>query len=297
MKGGNNNMGFEKNFKDIFREINKQNFQSEEEMRTYLNNFMKNNVEPIEKSKEEESQDLVYEAYELPFEEGKKLIDKALELDANNAEAYNYLANNEGEIEAAVKLYKKAIEVAKQTIGEEKFKLFKGNFWIAFETRPFMRAKAGLANCLKHMDKKEEAIEIFEELLELNPNDNQGIRYLLSPLYLELDNFKGFEKLNKNYKDDSSADAFYNVALCEYKKNGKSKKADKLLLKAYKQNIHVIDFLLGDKTIPDVLPQYVGRGDQNEAIIYAHYNWHLWETTEDALEWAFLFRADRIEMN
>lgn len=47
---------------------------------------------PESTTDKDRSQDLVLEAYEQTVPKGKKLIKQALELDSDNADAYNYLA-------------------------------------------------------------------------------------------------------------------------------------------------------------------------------------------------------------
>lgn len=56
-------------------------------------------------------------------------------------------------------------------------------FWGILETRPYMRALMGLAQTLVELGRVNEALAQFRELLRLNPNDNQGVRY---PLLSEL---------------------------------------------------------------------------------------------------------------
>jgi len=80
---------------------------------------------------------------------------------------------------------KKAIEAGRRDLGEEYSRENKGHFWAMIETRPFMRAMGALAESLAdneyHLD---EAIAVHEEMLDLNPSDNQGIRYGLLGCYL-----------------------------------------------------------------------------------------------------------------
>ena len=40
-----------------------------------------------------------------------------------------------------------------------------------------MRAKTGYAEMLYLLGRKEESLQEYAELLELNPSDNQGLRY------------------------------------------------------------------------------------------------------------------------
>lgn len=100
---------------------------------------------------------------------------------------------------------------------------------------------------IKEVDK---AIEIYEEMLELNPNDNQGIRYLLSTLLLSKNNLTKFELFIKNNEEEDCAVWNYNNALYHFKKYGQSAKSDKVLLKAYNSNEYVIDYMLGIKKMP-----------------------------------------------
>ena len=160
-----------------------------------------------------------------------------------------------------------------------------------------MRAKAGLAGCLYALEELEKSRDIYQEMLELNPRDNQGIRYLLSTLHLELGNFKEFEELNKLFGEDICAVSNFNKALCQFKKEGQNKKSDKLLLEAHKQNSYVIDYLLGNKEMPKNQPQYIGMGDENEAIAYVSGNWKLWNKIEDSFEWVYHFKKERINLN
>ena len=47
------------------------------------------------------------------------------------------------------------------------------------ETRPYMRARAGLARCLWELKRHDEALKHYYGMLKLNTHDNQGIRYVL----------------------------------------------------------------------------------------------------------------------
>lgn len=298
-KGKDNQSEVQKEISNFFRKLKRKKFDSEEEMNAFMKNMQGKSLSsfPGERTLKEESQDMVYEAYELSDKKGRKLVEKALKLDPTNADAFVYLASKEKDISKAVSLYETATELVEKNLGKEEFERSKGNFWGVFETRPFMQAKAGIADCFLGMGKKEEAIKIYEEMIALNEADSQGIRYMLTTLYLEQDDFKGYKNLYKKLPKGCTAAYNYSRALYHFKKNGHTQKADKFLLKAYKQNIHVIDFLLGEKTTPEVLPNYIGFGDESEAAVYAACNWHIWEQTEDALEWVFNFRAERIQMN
>lgn len=294
-----NRMNMEKDLAKLMEEIKKQGFDTTDEINDFLKNIQGKSLDdlPERTDKKGRSQDLVFEAYEQSVSKGKKLIKQALELDPNNADAYNYLASIEKDIDKAIVMYEKAIKAGEKTLGKKFFKEEKGYFWGILETRPYMRAKAGLADCLYAKNEIDKAIEIYEEMLELNPNDNQGVRYLLSTLLLGKSDLTKYKLFIENNEEEDCAVWNYNNALYHFKKYGKTAKSDKELLKAYKSNEYVIDYMLGIKKMPNELPQYIGRGDENEAISYVNDAWNIWDKTETAFDWLYEFKQKRMKMN
>jgi tetratricopeptide (TPR) repeat protein len=299
MNKNTNRMNTEKDLAKLMEEIKKQGFETTGEINDFLQNMQGQSLNdlPERTDKKGRSQDLVFEAYEQPVSKGKKLVKQALELDPNNADAYNYLASIEKNIEGAIKMFEKAIKAGEKTLGKKFFKEEKGFFWGMIETRPYMRAKAGLADCLYAKNEVDKAIEIYEEMLELNPNDNQGIRYLLSTLLLSKNDLTKFQLFIKNSEEEDCAAWNYNNALYHFKKSGQTAKSNKELLKAYKSNEYVIDYMLGVKKMPDEQPQYIGRGDENEAISYVNGAWSVWDKTAEALDWLYEFKQERLKIN
>lgn len=289
----------EKDLARLMDQIKKQDFKSTDELNNFLKKMQGQSLDDLPERTDEKgrSQELVFEAYEQPVSKGKKMVRQALELDPNNAEAYNYLASIESDVEKAMKMYEKAIEAGEKTLGKKFFEEEKGYFWGLIETRPYMRAKAGLADCFYAKDEVDKAIEIYEEMLELNPNDNQGVRYLLSTLLLGKDDLTKFELFMKSREKEDCAVWNYNNALYHFKKYGRTVKSNKELLKAYRSNEFVIDYMLGVEQMPDEQPQYIGIGDENEAISYVFGNWKIWNNTEGAFDWLYDFRQERLNMN
>ena len=291
-------MDIENQLARLMEEIDKQGFENVDQINEFMKNMQGKSLDdlPMRTDKKGRSQDLVSEAHSLPTSKGKKLVKQALELDPNNVDAYNYLADLERDVDKALKLYKKAVEAAERSLGGEFFKENKGHFWGLIETRPYMRAKAGLAACYYAKEKADKAIEIYEELLELNPNDNQGVRYVLSTLLLGENNLSKYEVFVKTFDEDNAAWNFNN-ALYHFKKSGQSPKSDKALLKAYNSNKFVLDYLTGSKEMPHELPQYIGRGDESEAINYVANAWEIWMKTYGALRWINNFRSKHKRVN
>ncbi|MBW2018015.1 MAG: tetratricopeptide repeat protein [Deltaproteobacteria bacterium] len=235
----------------------------------------------------DEAQDIIYAAWEAPTRQrAVALARKALEVSPDCADAYNLLAEETAEsLEEALDLYRKGVEAGERALGKKTFKEDVGHFWGLLETRPYMRARAGLAQCLWEAGQREEAVEHYWDMLRLNPNDNQGIRYLLMPCLIELGRDEDAEKLFKQYKEDGMAVWVYSRALLDFRKHGDSPAADRSLKEALEENPLVPHYLLGRKKIPRVLPDYYGFGDENEAVLYARGNRAAWKATPGALEW------------
>ena len=51
--------------------------------------------------------------------------------------------------------------------------------WSALFNRPFLRCLHGYGLCLWRLGRTDEAVRVFERMLALNPNDNQGARFCL----------------------------------------------------------------------------------------------------------------------
>jgi tetratricopeptide (TPR) repeat protein len=233
------------------------------------------------------AQEVIYDAWEAPTKKRRiALARKALEISPDCADAYLILAETEAaSIEDVINLYRQGLEAGERAIGKKAFKNDVGHFWGLLETRPYMRARAGLAECLRAEGKPEEAVEHYWDMLRLNPNDNQGIRDLLMPCLIELGRDKDAEKLFKQYKEDGMAVWIYSRALLDFRKHGDSAISDRSLKKALEENRHVPDYLLGRKKMPRYIPDYYGFGDENEAVLYAYGNRGAWKVTPGAMEW------------
>lgn len=235
----------------------------------------------------EKAQFMIYDAWEAPTRrKAVTLAKKALKLSADCADAYVLLAEETADtLEEALDLYRKGVEAGERALGKETFTESVGYFWGFIKTRPYMRARAGLAQSLWETGQHEEAVEHYWDMLRLNPNDNQGIRELLMPCLIVLGHDKDAERLFKMYREDGMAVWMYSRALLDFRKHGDSPAADKSLKAALEENKHVPAYLYGDKKMPRYLPELYGWGDEDEAVYYVHGNKAAWEATPGALEW------------
>ena len=276
----------------LFEYMQQQNFESLEE----LNEFFAKNVvgkrideilpeENGPKSAEGQSDDLMYEAYNSNRLKGLQLAKKALELNPENVRAITFLADNEPQKKLALKLYKQAVDAGAKQLGTSFFTENTGYFWGLVQTRPFMTAKFGYANCLFAMKKTDEAIAEYAELLTLNPNDNQGVRYNFAGVLLFCKRFSAFFELYKKYKDEPTTFWNFNYALYLFATEGASMKAKMALVKANKQNKYVVQFMIEQKKIDLYDDNYYSPGDESEASAYLIDTLEAWVACPGALEW------------
>jgi len=235
-----------------------------------------------------EAQQLMYEAFD-ESNPAKRIIlaHEALEITEDCADAYVLLAEEEADTVAReLDYYQQGVAAGERALGKDFFKENEGHFWGMLETRPYMRARQGLANTLWNLDRNEEAAGHFREMLKLNPNDNQGVRYSLLNLLAMSNDDNAAMKLIKQFEGDAMAEWAYTHALLVFRAGGGAgRKANKLLRDAYEINAHVPDYLTGRKRIPVRPPTHMGWGDENEAINYAAGYLNAWRKTPGAVAW------------
>ncbi|EKN71374.1 hypothetical protein BABA_01790 [Neobacillus bataviensis LMG 21833] len=244
----------------------------------------KKTARKVSRRDEERARNLIYDAYQSDGKQRYKFAEEALKLNPNCVDAYVILAEKTKSLEEAFFLYEKGIQAGERELGKAFFKENKGHFWGLIETRPYMRAKLHYAEALSLLGKINEAVKQYEELLELNPMDNQGVRYSLFVAYIDSGEFKKAGHLLQQY-EESSAQGLYNKLLLELHENGFTKEAEMLLKAAKKENKHVIGYLTGQKRLPAYPPEFFGFGDENEAIVYADMHLHLWGKIDGLREW------------
>jgi tetratricopeptide (TPR) repeat protein len=272
---------------DLQRLLASQEFKSVDEAKKFMESIMGKPVPSFPQealSPQERAQDLVFEAYDLPLPQAKKKIEEALKLYPDLIEAYEFLGSAENIAEIAITFYEKGITIGRRIFGGQYLEEHKGMFWGFHETRPFMRCLQQYADCLYTMGKVKECVAVLEEMIELNPNDNQGVRDQLLLYLLQLNEGKKFEKYAKMFKEDCMAFPLFTRALFAFKIEGESDNANKLLKKALKQNKFVTKKLLSKKPITDLADHY-GYGDENEADYYAFFAQPIWQNTKGAMAW------------
>jgi tetratricopeptide (TPR) repeat protein len=282
----------EKVSQDLGRLLAEREFESIEEANAFLENMLREGggklpSAPAPTTPLERAQDLIYEAFETESSRKRvQLAKKALKVSPDCADAYVLLAEEDaGSLEEARELYQKGVEAGERALGRETFEEEAGHFWGILETRPYMRARQGLAVCLWELGEREEAIEHYREMLDLNPGDNQGIRYELAGWLLDEEMDEELGELLERYEEDASAFWVYTRALWRFRKEGDTEEATAALKEAIETNPYVPLYLLGRKSLPSALPELIGFGDESEAVAYFARALTGWLRTPQALEW------------
>ncbi len=214
----------------------------------------------------------------------KTLAEEALKLSPDCAEAYLLLAEVAKNRKTALGLFEQAVAAAERVLGPAMFAEGVGHFWGLLETRSYMRARAGLAEAAWVSGRRAEAVDHLVDMLRLNPDDNQGLRYLLAGWLLNLDRLDDLDALLERY-DEDSATWLFTRALASFRSGGDSPAARKLLNAAKKANKHVIGYLTGTKTLPPEPPPYYSPGDDDDAVLYVANHLGAWKSTPGSLTW------------
>jgi tetratricopeptide (TPR) repeat protein len=232
------------------------------------------------------AEDIMDQAFAEPNEQRRlALARQALAVCPDCADAYVLLAENAPSRQQSLALYEQALAAGERAIGPDAFREHAGHFWGVLQTRPYMRARLGLALRLWELGRRDEAVAHLEDMLRLNPNDNQGVRFTLAGFLLFLDRDNDLEQLIERYPDGSSAAWNYTLALLAFRRAGDTAEARELLRHAIVANPHVPDYLLGRKFPPYEGPGGYVHGEESEALVYIASFMAGWRDTSGAITW------------
>jgi tetratricopeptide (TPR) repeat protein len=235
----------------------------------------------------ERAQDIMWDAFDTSNKKKRAAMAReALAISPDCADGYYLLAREVAKTGAErLALFRKAVDAGAKGLGKKAFKEDVGHFWGLVETRPYMRALQGLAEELGDQGQGEECVAVYAEMLRLNPNDNQGVRYELLNRLLAYGKDTQAKELVKAYKNDGAAWWLYGKALLAFRAKGDSAAARRALAEAVTGNPFAPDYLTGAKPIPKRLQAYYSPGDDSEAIEVALNGKAAWLATPGAAEW------------
>jgi tetratricopeptide (TPR) repeat protein len=241
-----------------------------------------------EADKKDEAQQIAFDAMEAETEaEARKLAKRALRLDPDCVDALVLMNDLDAPTRMArIEGLKKAVEAGERALSAKFIQKNKGHFWLLLETRPWMRALDRLANDLKEAGLNLDAISIYERLLELNPNDNQGVRDPLLGLYLTVGDLRSAGKLLKKFEEDALANFAWGRVLERFLAGDRAG-AKAALEIARVANRHVELYLTARKPLPEDPPEMYSPGSEEEAVLVLSNLSGAWAAHKEATFWLF----------
>jgi len=243
------------------------------------------------------SMDLFFDAMDAETMAGQlSLLSQALQLDPRNVGALSFMVRHLQDLSAEeeIELRSKIVVIAAEQLGEEALNRMHGHFWVFHETRPYMRARAELADKLFAVGRIGDAINEWKAMLELNPGDNQGLRYRLLASHMALGKLPEARRLFKQYPDEFGFNTVFAwLKVLDRYLAGKKAEALDALAAARKQNAHSMAFILGAKALPKQLPDAYGAGSKDEAASFAEDLQMAWAAHPAARKWLATVTAAR----
>lgn len=230
---------------------------------------------------------LIQQAWASPDPiEKVQIAHQVLEQDPDNINALMLLAQWEAESsEERRDLLLRAIRGCEQVLGEDFFEKNTGRFWKIRETRTFMEALTNLASTYAHLGDYDNAIACYERGIQLNPADNQFNRYPLSNCYIHTRQLDSAKQLAQQFQHDQGAFFLYDLALVSFIESGNSAESKALKQQALAHNKFVPKVLTGKIKMPKRMPERLGSGDKDEAVLYAAQNTELWRSVPGSIAW------------
>ena len=121
-------------------------------------------------------------------------------------------------------------------------------------------------------------------MLELNPNDNQGLRDMLQGCCLQVGDCEGARRLFEQFEGDASA-TFQWARVLERILAGDERGAQAALREVRDGNPFVEAYMTGKKRLPEERPRLIGFGDESEAQHCASNLLPAWQRHPKALAW------------
>ncbi len=272
----------------IGRHLDRSNYASVEEAQAEIERrFLNTAVEELEFKPEtplEEAQDLCYRAFDSAGRRRLLLARQALATCPECADAHVILAERSIDPQDALKHYTLGVEAGERSLGRETLKKQAGHFWGIVPTRPYMRARFGLAQCLERLDKLQEAASHYQDLLRLDPQDHLGSHYRLLPLLVRCARDAEARALLKQFDEDDTACWNYGRAIVAYRSRPGAKESAALLDRALKDNPHVALHLL-EREVPLQDATNLSLRREDEAAMVAPLLRPAWQASAGALDW------------
>src|SRR3990170_7152421 len=243
----------ESSFLHIFMHTRDEGFASEEEMNDFLKKYMppgKKPKFPRPAQPWHQAQEIAYRGWDKKTIRGREAsAHKALKISQYAVDPYLLLAHDAPDWGQAYEFEIQALSMAIKLLEVKLASEYEYDYWQVAITRPYMRARFALGYTLWKQGNHDQSKDHFQDLLRLNPGDNQGARYIVEAILLEKGtNYEALRLMGK-FSDDNLNHWRYNRALLQYRRKADSPASRDLLRQALKQNPNVATYLSGGREI------------------------------------------------
>jgi tetratricopeptide (TPR) repeat protein len=203
-------------------------------------------------------------------------------------DAYHHLAvilDESRRHKQARQIWKTAVEIGRSAFPVT-FKLGQHKLpWEILDNRPFLRAYHSWGLLLLEEEKIDEALVVFNEILSMNLDDNQGVRALTINCYFCLSQPSQVLAICKRYPNDTMEEVLYGRSLAFFQLQ-RELEAKAALIKAI-EILPLVAEELVKKThrLPKNANSYYDSfGGKDQAYYYWKRNGKYWEKTNGALQ-------------
>ncbi|MCW3784313.1 hypothetical protein [Defluviimonas salinarum] len=177
----------------------------------------------------------------------------------------------------SIKALERAVAAERKALGEAFFEEEKGYFYGLLETRDYMRAEYHLAFQLRADGEADRAVQIFKQMIELNPNDNLGVRSALVTDLLAANDPDEAGRVLGAFEGDTTPGILYGRILHTMLTDGPDAEVEELIRIGMRFEPHVLKGLAGQTLEEDSNPASgIISGGSSEAIAYLVLSRELW---------------------
>jgi tetratricopeptide (TPR) repeat protein len=215
----------------------------------------------------------------------RRRVQEALALDPDCLGAHLLLADVATAPADALQHARDAVAAGERALAEE-LATNDHALWYHPVGRTWLMARSLLSDLLWQRGDRQLAIAEARAILERNPGDNQGIRYVLLGWLLQAGSVADIEALLAAHEDEASAMWYFGSALHRFRTEGPTDAATAALQAAIASNPHIVPILAGTVPMPETLPDSYALGSLDEAAVYLNTAFPAWLETAGAIEWA-----------
>ncbi|MFC1999975.1 tetratricopeptide repeat protein [Chloroflexota bacterium] len=229
----------------------------------------------------------LYEAGEPAAAEA--IFENVLAQMPDHIDAIHHLAmvlSDSGRSQEARSLWEQAVRIGRKAFPPEFDPQEDRLEWGWLDNRPFLRALHGLGFACLWAGDMEEALKIFQELLQLNPNDNQGNRTIAGKILVQFGRLDEALDLYNRFPEDIMPETLYGRALVLFRL-GRKREANRALRQAI-EDVPLVarELLKARHRLPkSAIAGFIVAGGADQAYYYWQEWGRQWKGTPGALEW------------